>query len=82
MVSFLRVADRPFPTLPQDCRSRKNTILFRDAHLATNAARTCEPLPNGTLIKSAPPAAPDDSPEPRVNPGRRSVLPSDVGGQR
>jgi hypothetical protein len=31
MVSFLRVADRPFPTLPQDCRSRKNTILFRDA---------------------------------------------------
>jgi hypothetical protein len=29
MASFLRVADRPFPTLPQDRRSRKNPILFR-----------------------------------------------------
>ena len=30
------------------------------AKLAVNAARTYEPLPNGTLIKSAPPASPGD----------------------
>ena len=31
MVSFPRVADRPFPTLPEEARSRKHTILFRSA---------------------------------------------------
>jgi MazG-like family len=51
------------------------------AKLAANAARTYEPLPNGTLIKSAPQATPDDSPGPRVNPGRPGVLPPEAGGQ-
>lgn len=53
-----------------------------EAKLAANAARTYEPLPSGTLIKSAPLATPDDSPGPRVNPGRPGVLPPDVGGRR
>ena len=51
------------------------------AKLVTNAARTYEPLPNGTLIKSAPPVTPDDSPGPRVNPGRPGVLPPEAGGR-
>jgi hypothetical protein len=34
-----------------------------EAKLAKNAARTYEPLPNGTLVKSAPLAEPDDPPE-------------------
>jgi hypothetical protein len=34
-----------------------------EAKLVKNAARTYEPLPNGTLIKSAPLAEPDDPPE-------------------
>ena len=35
-----------------------------EAKLVKNAARTYEPLPNGTLVKSASPPGPEDSADP------------------
>jgi hypothetical protein len=46
MASFLRVADRPFPTLPQDRRSGKNTIVFREAPSACGGRFRSPPGPS------------------------------------
>jgi 8-oxo-dGTP diphosphatase len=48
------------------------------AKLVKNAARTYEPLPNGTLVKSASPPGPEGSADPLADPGRAGVLPPDA----
>jgi hypothetical protein len=49
-----------------------------EAKLAKNAARTYEPLPNGTLVKSASPPGPEGPPASLADPGRTGMLPPDV----
>ena len=49
-----------------------------EAKLVKNAARTYEPLPNGTLVKSASAPGPESSADPLADPGRADVLPPDA----
>jgi MazG-like family len=49
-----------------------------EAKLVKNAARTYEPLPNGTLVKSASPPGPEGSAAPLADPGRPGVVPPDA----
>jgi len=49
-----------------------------EAKLVKNAARTYEPLPHGTLVKSSSPPGPGGSADPLADPGRAGVLPPDV----